>query len=257
MSYNKFYEKLNGLIAMELFDYKGSLEAVEAEFSAEYMYLTNMTLEVFSKEEERSMFEILRLLDIYFRNGKPLMTDSFYDGLFKVYQEKSGDTAEVIQFEPSIDSWEKCEHEMVMGSLDKASTVEEIEKWNAKKNIHGLPSFVSEKLDGISCLHKSSNIDLIDGTQKTIKEIVDKELDILVKSFNHDSGKVEFKRVIDYQAKQNDGTKKWIKVKARRKSGEIVELVTTDDHPWFSKTDNVYIELKNLKIGDKVLFSDN
>jgi len=149
MDYNTYYEKLNGLAAMELFGWKESMDTLEAEFSAEFIYLTNMTLEQFSKEEERTKFEILRVYDVYFRNGQPLVTDSFYDGLYELYQKESGDTTEVIMFEPSIDAWEKHEHSMPMGSLDKQSTVEEIEKWNSKKNIKGIPSITSEKLDGI------------------------------------------------------------------------------------------------------------
>jgi len=150
MKFPQYFEKLNSVVALELFGYKPSMDAIEDEFSAEHMYLVNMTLEVFSKIDAHSMFEILRIYDVYFRNGSPLVNDSFYDGLYKAYQIKSGDKAEVIMFEPSIDAWKECEHDMPMGSLDKQSTVDEIKKWNAKKHVAGLPTVLSEKLDGIS-----------------------------------------------------------------------------------------------------------
>lgn len=54
-------------------------------------------------------------------------------------------------FEPSINSWNKEIHQMPMGSLDKQSTIDEIEKWNSKSDIKGSGGIViSEKLDGIS-----------------------------------------------------------------------------------------------------------
>jgi DNA ligase (NAD+) len=150
MKYAQYYEKLNSVISMDLFGYKPTLDSIENDFSIEYMYLINMTLDIFSREDDTSMFEILRLYDVYYRNGKPLINDSFYEGLNKAYHTKTGSTLEVIMFEPIIDAWEKCEHDMSMGSLDKQATIEEIEKWNAKKNIQGKPSVLSEKLDGIS-----------------------------------------------------------------------------------------------------------
>ena len=96
------------------------------------------------------MFNILRIYDVYFRNGAPLLSDSRYDGLYKIYETLKGDEMEPIMFEPSLNAWEKVEHEIPMGSLDKQSTIDEIEKWNKKPNIVGKPILVSEKLDGIS-----------------------------------------------------------------------------------------------------------
>ncbi|MBX9838822.1 MAG: hypothetical protein K2X69_10990, partial [Silvanigrellaceae bacterium] len=62
----------------------------------------------------------------------------------------SGKETMPLMFEPSIEAWKKHEHKIPMGSLDKQSTIEEIEKWNAKPHIAKAPTVASEKLDGIS-----------------------------------------------------------------------------------------------------------
>jgi len=151
MKLNELYEKLNSLVALEIFSYTDSLKSVEEEFPTEFFYLNNLTNDIFKKENENTQFNILRIFDVYYRNGKPLITDSKYDGFFKFYESSFDDYVDPVMFEPSIDAWEKSEHDIPMGSLDKQTTVDEIEKWNKKKNISGKEILISEKLDGISC----------------------------------------------------------------------------------------------------------
>lgn len=150
MKLDKLYEKINGMIALELFDMPNIQKAIEHEFSPEFSYLNNMENKKFSGETEQDMFSILRIYDVYYRNGVPLISDNRYDGLYKIYEGVKGDSMSPIMFEPSLPGWEKVEHEIPMGSLDKQTTIEEIEKWNKKPNILGKPILVSEKLDGIS-----------------------------------------------------------------------------------------------------------
>lgn len=150
MKLDKLYEKINGMIALDLFDMPDIQKAIEKEFSAEFVYLYNMENDKFSGESEKEMFSILRIYDVYYRTGVPLISDNRYDGLYKIYEIVKGESMEPIMFEPSLPGWEKAEHEIPMGSLDKQTTVEEIEKWNRKPNIVGKPILVSEKLDGIS-----------------------------------------------------------------------------------------------------------
>lgn len=254
MNLDKLYEKLNSLVALEIFSYGDSLKTVEQEFSGEFLYLNNVDNDIFSSEDEETKFNILRIFDVYFRNGKPLISDSKYDGLYKIYSSSFGDNVEPIMFEPSVDAWEKVEHIIPMGSLDKQTTVDEIEKWNKKEKIAGKEILISEKLDGISCLHENTMVELEDGSFKTIKEIVTNKIVCSVKSFNHDTNTVEFKKVTNFIERVNKN-KKWLKVKMKNKSGDIVEVITTSDHLWFSKTNNEYKKLSKMKKGEKILYS--
>lgn len=151
MKLTELYEKTNSLIALGIFDYGDTQKILEFEYQPEYMYLNNMSLDKFKGEDAETQFSILRLYDVYFRVGKPIITDKQYDTFYKVYENIKGvENTTPIMFEPSLDGWEKVEHEIPMGSLDKQTTIEEIEKWNKKTNIVGKEILVSEKLDGIS-----------------------------------------------------------------------------------------------------------
>jgi DNA ligase (NAD+) len=147
MSFKKMYEKMQGMVALEIFEYSRS--SFESEFKGEMLELNNMNKGVFSKSSEEEQFEILRLYDAYFRIGVPLIEDSLYDTFLSVY-DKDRESTSPIMFEPSISAWKKVKHDIPMGSLDKASTIEEIEKWNMKPIINTAPKVISEKLDGIS-----------------------------------------------------------------------------------------------------------
>jgi DNA ligase (NAD+) len=150
MNFDKLYEKVNSLIALEIFNYGDSQKSLEKEFVPEFFYLNNMSNDIFSEEIEETQYEILKIYDVYFRNGIPMLTDSEYDGLYKIYEGHNGENTTPIMFEPSINAWEKVDHDIPMGSLDKQTTVDEIEKWNNKSTILGNEIVVSEKLDGIS-----------------------------------------------------------------------------------------------------------
>lgn len=254
MNLDGLYDKITGLVALELFGYGASQDNLENEFTEEFLYLNNISTHVFSKETPETMFEILRIYDVYFRNGSPLISDNLYDGLHKIYEESHDEPTTPIMFEPSLDAWEKVEHEIPMGSLDKQTSVDEIEKWNCKKNISGYESVVSEKLDGISCMHRDVELETDIGV-KTIGEIVDNELKLKVKSFDHKTGKVEFKNILAYQRLKNYDGKNWVKVKAKNSKGEIVELITTNDHYWYSVDTNDYKMIREFTSGDKILYS--
>ena len=150
MKFDELYEKLNSLVAFELFDYESNQKALETEFVKEFLYLNNMSLDVFKKESAKDKFGILRIYDVYFRNGKPLIDDASYDTLYKIYEPTSNKPQKNVMFEPSLNAWEKADHIIPMGSLDKQTTTDEIEKWNLKKGVNGKSILVSEKLDGIS-----------------------------------------------------------------------------------------------------------
>lgn len=150
MRLNKLYEKINALVSLEIFNYGDSQKNLESEFAQEFLYLNNMQSDKFSEEPENVQFDILKLYDVYYRNGNPLITDKDYDLLFSIYSKHNGEETSPIMFEPSVNAWKKETHSMPMGSLDKQSTIDEIEKWNNKPGIKGKSIVISEKLDGIS-----------------------------------------------------------------------------------------------------------
>jgi len=150
MNLDKMYEKLTGLVALEIFSYGETQTNIENEFSVELLYLNNMDVDLFSAEDERTRFSILRIYDVCYRNGMPLIDDTKYDTYYKIYESSFEGYVDPIMFEPSIDAWEKVEHVIPMGSLSKQTTEEEIEKWNKKANITDTAILISEKLDGIS-----------------------------------------------------------------------------------------------------------
>lgn len=149
MNFNKMYESIQSMIALEIFLTLDGMDTINAKFSSEIMHLDNMSNSIFSKLTIDEQFQILRIFDVYFRSGIPRITDSVYDGFNNIYNKSSGNT-DPIMFEPSISAWTKTKHQIPMGSLSKCSTIEEIEKWNNKPSIKASPKLISEKLDGIS-----------------------------------------------------------------------------------------------------------
>jgi len=156
MKFVEMYEKISALIAMEIFDEKETTKALEEQFANEFQYLKNMNLSLF-KTDKDEQFNILRIYDIYFRVGKPLIEDTEYDMYYGEYKKDDiDDELAPIIFEPNVSAWKKEKHQLVMGSLSKCNTLEEVEKWNTTPKIIKAKKVVSEKLDGISleCIYK-------------------------------------------------------------------------------------------------------
>lgn len=255
MQIDKLYEKINSMLALELFNYDETQKTIENDFYMEFLFLNNMNNDLFIQEDDATQLKILNIYDIFFRNGKPLITDNHYDGFYKIYSDSQLEPIAPIMFEPSVSAWKKVEHDLPMGSLDKQTTIEEIEKWNTKKGIAGKSTVVSDKLDGISCLHFDALLELSDGTLRSIKELVDTKSNELVKTFNHKTKEIEFKQIIAHQAKPNTNGKKWLKVKVCNENGVVSELITTEDHLWFDSSSSTYKEISKFKIGEKIFFS--
>ena len=151
----KLYEKISALISMELYTDIATRETIENEFSQEFLFLNNMTVDLFKNEDNNEQFNILRLFDVHFRIGLPMIDDEIYDIYDTIYKNITEDSTPIM-FEPSVNAWEKEEHQIVMGSLSKCNTLEEVEKWNSKKETLNKPKVISEKLDGISleCIYE-------------------------------------------------------------------------------------------------------
>lgn len=85
----------------------------------------------------------------YYSTGHTIMTDQEYDAL-KDYIKKEDPDHPILAKVGSTPSsaWEKCEHEMRMGSLNKVYTEEDARKWSQK-----FPNAIftgQHKLDGLS-----------------------------------------------------------------------------------------------------------
>ena len=147
MSLVKMYTKISGLIALELFDQPDVKKDIDKEFAGDLLTLRNITTSEVSKLDKDELFNMLRIYDVYFRAGDPLITDTLYDEFYTFYEEPDQDP---IMFDTSIDAWEKVKHDIVMGSLDKCNNLDEIEAWNSRKEVAPAEKVISEKLDGIS-----------------------------------------------------------------------------------------------------------
>jgi DNA ligase (NAD+) len=147
MSLKKMYEKISGLIALELFDAPDVKKDIEKEFATEILTLRNIDVKIFSKFNKDEMFDYLRIYDVFFRAGDPLISDEKYDEFYTFYE--TPDT-EPVMFETSIGAWKKEQHDIPMGSLGKCNNIDEIEAWNARKEVAPTQKVISEKLDGIS-----------------------------------------------------------------------------------------------------------
>jgi len=147
MSLIKMYEKISGLVALELFDNDDVKKDIDKEFGGELLNLRNLTISDVSQYSESELFNTLRIYDVYFRAGDPLISDELYDEFYTFYEEPNQDP---IMFETSVSAWEKVSHDIVMGSLDKCINIDEVEAWNSKKEVQPVQKVISEKLDGIS-----------------------------------------------------------------------------------------------------------
>lgn len=88
---------------------------------------------------------LLRYQDAYY-NGKPLVGDDVYDALYDEVTRENPDSFVLkrVGATPKGD-WPKAHHFIPMGSLNKANSIQEVEKWWPEYNV-----VLMDKLDGIS-----------------------------------------------------------------------------------------------------------
>lgn len=105
----------------------------------------------------------------------------------------------------------------------------------------------SEKLDGCFSYETliSTNIGAL-----TIGSIVNKKLDVLVKSFNKDTNLIEYKPIINFW-KNGSGTN-WIDLVIESEKG-LKHITMTDNHKVFDG--NIFKPISNFNIGDNVYIS--
>lgn len=108
-------------------------------------------------------------------------------------------------------------------------------------------SAIGEGFSILICLPFEEEIDTNLGSLR-IGEIVEKEIKCKVKTFNHDTNKVEWLDIDRYE-KNPRGNRAIYEVETA--SG--IKFRATEDHPIYCVNAEKYIELRNLKVGDFLL----
>lgn len=88
--------------------------------------------------------------DAYY-NLEPMMSDPEYDALSDLIKRLDPDSPELQTIgapSPAISPWEKVQHEILMGSLDKVNSTEEFLKW--VEGVKATNWFITHKIDGSS-----------------------------------------------------------------------------------------------------------
>lgn len=111
----------------------------------------NELYEMFVSGDKEEQEEILKELDMEYRNGTPITSDMQYDTLLDIYNATRNTKWSMI-FEPDLgEGWVKEEHVIKMGSLDKVNTEEELRKWYSKLSKGtNQNAVITDKCDGIS-----------------------------------------------------------------------------------------------------------
>jgi DNA ligase (NAD+) len=93
--------------------------------------------------------KLIKADEAYYNSGHPIMSDQEYDSLrdYVKSQEPDHPYFEKVGNEPSP-LWEKAQHEIPMGSLDKVHTEEDFKKWAEK--FPGETFIIQPKIDGLS-----------------------------------------------------------------------------------------------------------
>lgn len=132
-------------------------------------------------------------------------------------------------------------------------------KYNGLESIKWFPTLfkegeevvINEKLHG--CVQSKTKIRLSDGTSKTIKEIVDNKLNVKVLGLNCD-GKLVESKILNWF--NNGKTNRWLRiVTSREKAGRgnyVSNLTCTENHEFYSPTNNSYIRADKLVVGQKI-----
>ena len=115
----------------------------------------------------------------------------------------------------------------------------------SKNQKKGWPYWVS-KTDEIRCISGSSMLNTDKG-DFTIKEICESRESFKVKSYNIDTGTIEYKEIIDKSIKSNNND--WYEIELE----DFTKLILTSEHPVYLPELNCYRQVKDLKPSDLVL----
>lgn len=105
-----------------------------------------------NKEIDRIAAEIIKHRDLYY-NHQSIISDEEFDALIDVLKDVCPEHPAItnVGAPANEDSgWKKAEHQIIMGSLNKATTSEELVKWVKDTFTNCNSIFIIEKLDGSS-----------------------------------------------------------------------------------------------------------
>lgn len=158
----------------------------------------------------------------------------------------------ITQYEPTMDK-EETDIESAKTSVKKYPEFLMRMAWFRKlvlpkKQAKGFPSFIS-KTDEVRCLNGNTKIETNFGKIR-IADIVNKKMNVLVKTYNENNKSVEFKKILDYQKFEHNEPWVNIKYKINKYGNRENTIKCTLDHMFY--TNNGYIKAQDLKVGDKI-----
>ena len=181
-------------------------------------------------------------------------------GLKEIVIEPEQDLAEILgitKYEPGFAGLPQ------QGSIKRNKPKENplFHKYGGCENIKWQPDFfegtevtVQEKLHG--CLRNWEDIELVDGTKKTIQEIVDNKLQVEVWGLDEKTNKIVPTKVTNWF--NNGTTKDWLKVKFTKNNAgggnHFRTVEATPNHRFYCPEIKEYIRAENIKPGMKLLF---
>lgn len=116
---------------------------------------------------------------------------------------------------------------------------------------------VRDKIGFMACLHKDTVIPLVDGTSKTIGEIVDNKLNVEVYAIDESTGEIKPARVIDWHSNPNKEKTPFLTIRfslPETKNG-VGSTTLTVDHKLLTR--NGWKRADNLSLEDKLLTKYN
>lgn len=119
---------------------------------------------------------------------------------------------------------------------------------NSKDKEKQFPSWI-KKTDEDRCLIGDTKIDTNAGKLR-IADIVNKGLDVKVKSYNVDTGNIEYKPIVSRQRYNNNEELVEIEYPCHGNSFRKNRIVCTQDHKFF--VNGEYVEAKDIHVGDSV-----
>jgi len=179
--------------------------------------------------------------DLYFNQAKPELSDAEFDALVDELRSLDPDNP-ALQEVGSVPSYgKKVQHESLMGSLDKETTIAGVASWYDKHGgTVGLATImVTPKIDG--CFRHDSKVMMANGEERSISEI---KKGMMVLTVNEKTGKTEIKRVLSTLVRKADKSK-WIRLVFT--GGK--KVICTEDH-LFLTSNRGWVQAKDLTEDD-------
>ena len=150
--------------------------------------------------------------------------------------------------------YERLPHEDLSWGLDRRLELESLSlcyrytdlKTSLQDELWISQDYIAEiKKNG--CFEGSTLITLEDGSQKTIKEIVDNKLEVKVLSYNESTKKLEAKKVINWFNNGLKPRKEWVKIKAGNTKGKQTKSTLT--HKFYNSDTYTWIPISDMPVG--------